>query len=137
MPIIRHEQFIQSPVNICFDLARNVNIHTKTMSKTKEKVVGGVTEGLLKEGDTVTWEGIHFGIKQKLTAKVIQMEKPNMFVDIMLKGAFSSFIHTHRFVEKASGTLMIGTFDYISPFGPFGITIGDPFSMPITCYYVN
>ncbi|MEK3885979.1 SRPBCC family protein [Bacillus sp. FSL K6-3431] len=121
MPIIRHEQFIQAPVNVCFDLARNVNIHTKTTSNTNEKIVGGVTEGLLEKGDIVTWEAVHFGIKQRLTAQVIQMEKPNMFVDIMLKGAFSSFIHTHQFVEKASSTLMIDTFDYMSPFGPVGI----------------
>ncbi|CAM4109268.1 SRPBCC family protein [Lederbergia lenta] len=121
MPIIRHEQFIRASVNVCFDLARNVNIHTKTTSNTKEIIVGGVSNGLLEEGDTVTWEAVHFGVKQRLTAKVIQMEKPNMFVDIMLKGAFSSFIHTHQFVEKESGTLMIDTFDYTSPFGFIGI----------------
>ncbi|MCM3112740.1 SRPBCC family protein [Lederbergia lenta] len=121
MPIIRHEQFIRASVNVCFDLARNVNIHTKTTSNTKEIIVGGVSKGLLEEGDTVTWEAVHFGVKQRLTAKVIQMEKPNKFVDIMLKGAFSSFIHTHQFVEKESGTLMIDTFDYTSPFGFIGI----------------
>ncbi|WP_102346227.1 SRPBCC family protein [Bacillus sp. Marseille-P3661] len=121
MPIINHSQFIKAPVEICFDLARNVDIHTKTTAKTKERAVDGVTQGLLKEGDTVTWEAIHFGIKQRLTAKVIHMEKPTVFVDIMLKGAFSSFTHTHRFLQEKDGTLMIDTFEYTSPFGPFGL----------------
>ncbi len=38
-------------MEVCFDLARNVDIHTKTTAKTNEKAVDGVTEGLLEEGD--------------------------------------------------------------------------------------
>lgn len=121
MPIIKHKQFIQAPVIVCFDLARNVDIHTKTTAKTKEKAVGGVTQGLLEKGDTVTWEATHFGIKQRLTAKVTHMKKPTVFVDIMVKGAFSSFTHTHQFVEEQGGTLMIDTFEYKAPFGPVGM----------------
>jgi ligand-binding SRPBCC domain-containing protein len=121
MPIIKHKEFIQAPVEVCFDLARNVDIHTKTTAKTMEKAVGGVTQGLLEEGDSVTWEATHFGIKQRLTAKVTHMEKPIEFVDIMVKGAFSSFTHTHQFVEENGGTLMIDTFEYKSPFGSIGI----------------
>ncbi|QCR32517.1 SRPBCC family protein [Lysinibacillus sp. SGAir0095] len=121
MPIIKHMQFIKAPMEVCFDLARNVDIHTKTTAKTKEKAVGGVTQGLLKEGDTVTWEATHFGIKQRLTAKVIYMKKPTEFVDIMIKGAFQSFTHTHRFRKEKGGTLMIDIFEYKSPYGPIGL----------------
>ena len=121
MPIIKHMQFVKAPIEVCFDLARNVDIHIKTTAETKEKAVDGVTQGLLREGDTVTWEATHFGIKQRLTAKVIHMKQPTEFVDIMVKGAFKSFTHTHRFVEKGGGTLMIDIFEYKSPFGPLGI----------------
>ncbi|TQR17536.1 SRPBCC family protein [Psychrobacillus vulpis] len=120
MPIITHKQFINAPVGICFDLARNVDIHIKTNAKTKERAVIGVTEGLLEEGDIVTWEAIHLGIKQRLTVKVTYMEKPYKFVDTMLKGAFRSFTHLHLFEEKSGGTLMIDTFEYKSPFGLVG-----------------
>ena len=121
MPIIKHKQFIQAPVVVCFDLSRNVDIHTITTANTMEKAVDGVTQGLLEEGDTVTWEAIHFGIKQRLTAKVTHMVKSTVFVDIMVKGAFSSFTHTHQFVEEKGGTLMIDTFEYKSPFGLIGM----------------
>jgi ligand-binding SRPBCC domain-containing protein len=124
MPVIKHKQFIQAPREVCFDLARDVGIHTKTTANTKEKAVGGVIEGLLEEGDTVTWEATHFGIKQRLTAKVTQMRKYTEFTDIMVKGAFRSFTHTHQFVEVKGGTIMIDTFDYKSPLGPIG-TIAD------------
>ncbi len=49
------------------------------------------------------------------------MKKPNEFVDIMLKGAFSSFTHKHQFFEETGGTLMIDIFEYRSPFSIFGV----------------
>ncbi len=116
-----HKQIINAPQEICFDLARNVEVHTKTTSHTNERAVGGVTEGLLEEGDTVTWEATHFCIRQRLTAKIVSMERPNQFKDTMVKGAFHSFNHTHDFLKVPEGTLMIDTFDYKSPFGILGI----------------
>lgn len=121
MPIIEHQILIKAPIEVCFDLARDVNIHTKTTSKTKERAISGVTKGLLEEGDTVTWEAVHFGVKQRLTAKVIEMQKTYRFVDIMIKGAFHSFVHTHNFIKGNNETMMIDTFQYKSPLGPIGI----------------
>ncbi|MDN4606158.1 SRPBCC family protein [Sporosarcina highlanderae] len=121
MPTIKHEIHINAPIHICFDLARNVDVHTETTAKTKERAIGGVTTGLMEKGDTVTWEAVHFGIKQKLTAKVIEMNKPYNFTDVMVKGAFHSFIHTHEFIESGTGTIMKDTFSYKSPFGILGI----------------
>ncbi|RPF55307.1 SRPBCC family protein [Aquisalibacillus elongatus] len=121
MPIIKHEQFLEAPVEVCFDLARNVDIHTQTTPKTNEKAVGGVTEGLLEQGDMVTWEATHLGVRQRLTAKITHMERPTMFVDCMVKGAFHSFTHTHHFQEVSGGTLMIDRFEYKSPFGLVGV----------------
>jgi ligand-binding SRPBCC domain-containing protein len=121
VPVIQHHHFIKAPVQVCFDLARNVDVHTQTTSKKRERAISGVTKGLLEQGDIVTWEAIHFGIKQRLTAQVTSMEKPHKFVDIMVKGAFQSFVHTHQFIESAGGTLMIDIFEYKSPFGVLGV----------------
>lgn len=120
MPIIKNEIYIQAPIRACFDLARNVDIHTETTAKTKERAIAGVTTGLMEEGDSVTWEAIHFGVIQKLTARIIEMEKPYRFTDEMVKGAFHSFTHTHEFIEKDSGTIMKDRFVYRSPLGFFG-----------------
>ena len=121
MPIIKHDIFINAPINVCFDLTRNVDVHTETTSKTKERAIDGVIAGMMENGDTVTWEATHFGIKQKLTAKIIEMEKPYKFTDVMVKGAFHSFTHTHEFIESGTGTIMKDTFSYKSPFGILGI----------------
>lgn len=120
MPTIKNEIHINAPIHICFDLARNVEIHTETTAKTKERAIDGLTTGLMENGDTVTWEAVHLGIKQRLTAKIIEMERPYKFTDVMVKGAFHSFSHTHEFIENGAGTIMKDTFSYQSPLGFLG-----------------
>ncbi|MGX1195442.1 SRPBCC family protein [Metabacillus sp. SLBN-84] len=122
MPTIKHEIFIQAPIEICFDLARSVDVHMETTGKTQERAVDGVTSGLMELGDSVTWEAVHLGVRQTLTAKIIEMEKPYRFTDVMVKGAFRSFTHTHEFQESGTGTIMKDVFSYESPFGIFGKT---------------
>ncbi|WP_433750435.1 SRPBCC family protein [Falsibacillus pallidus] len=120
MPIIEYEVFIDAPIHVCFDLARNIEVHMLTTSKTKEKAIDGVTSGLVENGDTVTWQATHLGVRQKLTAKIINMNKPYTFTDVMVKGAFQSFTHVHEFKECDQGTIMKDTFNYKSPMGLLG-----------------
>lgn len=120
MPIIILDTYVKAPIGMCFDFSRDVEIHTQTTSQTLERAVGGITTGLLKKGDEVTWEAIHFGVKQKLTAKISEMNEPYTFTDVMVKGVFQSFTHTHEFIENDSGTIMKDTFEYKSPFGILG-----------------
>ena len=120
MPIIKHQIYIEAPIEKCFDLARNVEVHTQTTTKTNERAIAGITTGLLKLGDRVTWEATHFGIKQRLTAKITEMVIPINFTDVMVKGAFHSFTHSHEFVECNRGTMMKDTFIYKAPFSIIG-----------------
>ncbi|MBD0378765.1 SRPBCC family protein [Paenibacillus sedimenti] len=120
MPIIKSELYIKAPIEICFDLARNIDIHTQSTSQTKEKAIGGVTSGLIELGQSVTWEAIHFGIKQHLTAKITEMDYPHFFVDEQVEGAFKRFWHCHTFTPHHGGTWMVDEFDYISPLGLLG-----------------
>jgi len=120
MPIIVTRLFIQAPAAVCFDLARSIDIHMASTSHTQERAVGGRTSGLIELGESVTWEAVHLGIRQRLTARITAFERPTRFVDEMVSGAFSRFRHEHRFEESADGTWMIDTFDYTSPLGPLG-----------------
>src|SRR5690348_12575478 len=120
MPLIRLETFIQAPIERCFDLSRSVELHRGSVAHTKERAVAGVTTGILKLGDTVTWEAVHFGVKQCLTVQITELEKPSRFTDEMLEGAFHHLRHTHEFFSRSNGTLMIDHFLFRSPFGPVG-----------------
>lgn len=48
------------------------------------------------------------------------MEKPDFFVDEMVKGAFKSFTHEHYFENIQEGTLMKDIFTYQLPYGILG-----------------
>lgn len=120
MPLLRLETFIHAPIERCFDLSRSVDLHRSSVAHTQERAVAGVTTGLLKLGDTVTWEAVHFGVKQRLTVQITELERPSRFTDEMLEGAFHHMRHIHEFFSQANGTLMIDQFLFRSPFGPLG-----------------
>lgn len=74
MPVIELEQTINAPVGRVFDLARSVELHARSASQTDEKVVGGVTRGLLGLGDRVTFRARHFGLWFELTGEIDRFE---------------------------------------------------------------
>jgi ligand-binding SRPBCC domain-containing protein len=107
---------------VVFDLARDVSAHTKSASFTGERAVApGRTEGLLELGDLVTFEGVHFGIRQRFTAKIVEFDRPRRFVDELVKAAFKSMRHVHEFEPRDGGTLMRDTLDWVSPLGILGV----------------
>jgi len=120
MPIIKIEIIVDAPRERVFDLARSIDLHAETMSEHKEKAVAGKTNGLINFGETVTWEAVHFGVKQKLTSKITIFDRPAHFRDSMIKGAFARFDHDHFFEDAHSGTLMKDFFDYNSPLAILG-----------------
>src|SRR3989441_7405591 len=102
MAIIRLETYINAPIERCFDLSLSVDLHRHSVAHTHERPVAGVTSGMMKLGDTVTWEAVHFGIKQHLTSKITAYERPYRFTDEMVQGAFQKITHIHRSEEHTS-----------------------------------
>jgi len=120
MPRIELRTEINSSKEIVFDLSRSIDLHKISTVHTNETAIAGKTSGLIGMDESVTWRAKHFGLYQKLTSKITEFERPNMFVDEMVKGAFKSFRHEHHFMDSNGGTLMIDYFEYKSPFGFLG-----------------
>lgn len=120
MPTIHLITKINAPIESCFNLSLDVNVHTGSMKHTQEKAVGGRMSGICEAGDTVTWEAVHFGIRQRLTVKIISVDFPYFFEDVMLKGAFSSMNHKHFFKEENGYTVMRDEFEYAAPLALLG-----------------
>lgn len=120
MTTIYLETLINASPQVCFDLSRSIDLHQVSTVKTKERAVGGRTQGLIENGEHVTWEAVHFGVKQKLTVKITDMKSPEFFTDEMQKGAFKSMWHEHRFKEQGGKTLMTDTFKFEAPLGFLG-----------------
>ena len=117
MPVIRVETVIRAPIERCFDLARDPGLHARSVAHTGERVVSRTGSGLLGLGDVVTFEARHFGITQRLTARITRFEPPHLFEDRMVRGAFRSVAHLHVFEPTDAGTRMVDTFPYEAPLG--------------------
>lgn len=120
MTTIKLQTLINAPIKQVFDLSRDITFHTVSASQTKEQAIAGVTSGLINLNETVTWRGKHFGFWLKHTSKIITLESPYKFVDVMIKGHFTYFAHQHIFEEQDGATLMIDILNYRVPYGIFG-----------------
>jgi ligand-binding SRPBCC domain-containing protein len=111
---------IHAPIERCFDLARSIDLHVRSASHTGERAIAGRTSGLIELGETVTWRARHFGIWQTLTSKIVELDRPRSFTDVMVQGAFKSFRHDHLFHAIGDRTVMEDVFVFESPFGVLG-----------------
>jgi len=109
--------WIASPVEVCFDLSRSIDLHLESMLTSRERAVGGITSGLIGEGEEVTWEARHFGVIWRMTSRITEFDPPHFFVDQMVRGPFRSFRHEHRFEREGAGTRMTDLVEYAAPLG--------------------
>ena len=120
MPIIQLETLIKARQEIVFDLARSIDFQSKAVTTSSEKAVAGRTSGLIRLDETVTYQGKHLGVKQSLTTKVTEFDRPQFFVDEMVQGAFKSIRHEHYFFSTSEGILMKDVFIFETPLGILG-----------------
>ena len=122
MPIIVIETTIHAPVELCFDLARDVGVHAESAAFSSERIVEpGRTKGVLERGDLVAFEGRHFGIRQRFVARITELDRPIRFVDEMVHGAFKRLRHIHEFERTGNTTLMRDIIEWQAPFGLIGM----------------
>ena len=120
MPAIFLQTRIKSTIEICFDLSRSIDLHQISTVKSNEKAIDGKTKGLIEHGEFVTWQAIHFGIKQKLSSEITEFKRPFHFRDEQLKGAFKYIIHDHYFEQDDGTVMMKDSFKFQSPYGFIG-----------------
>ncbi|MBW3636570.1 MAG: SRPBCC family protein [Armatimonadetes bacterium] len=112
---------INAPIQTCFDLARDAAFHVETARESGERIVEGKSRGVFERGDEVTFEGRHLGVRQRLSAKIIEMNAPYSFADEMTRGIFAQLRHVHRFETLPNGqTRMTDILIWRSPWGILG-----------------
>ena len=121
MQSIAVETKIAAPPDRCFLLSLSIDLHMATTAQTGERAIAGVTHGLMGLGETVTWQGRHFGLMLTHETKITKYERPQYFQDVMLKGVFRSFTHDHHFdLSNDGGTIMRDKLQFTAPLGPLG-----------------
>lgn len=63
------------------------------------------------------------GIPLNWKTEISKVNKPHLFIDKQLKGPYSVWEHTHRFIEKDNGVLMQDEVKYQLPLGYIGSLI--------------
>ena len=110
--------WIAAPVEVCFDLARDVAAHAESSAFSGERLVApGRLYGLLETGDLLCFEGKHFGFRQRFCAKITHVDRPHVFVDEMVEGVFRALRHAHWFSALDGGTLMSDHLTWRAPLG--------------------
>jgi len=120
MAHIQLETFITAPIELCFDLARDIDVHLAAAAGRGQKAIAGTTTGLIGLGETVTWEGRYLLLRRRMTSRIVEFDFPHMFADEMQRGAFRHWRHTHNFMQAGGVTRMHDDVDFASPFGPIG-----------------
>lgn len=111
---------INAPVDVCFNLSRDIDAHLLSMKDSKERAIAGVTTGLIKEGESVTWEAHHFGFRMRMTVMILEMKQPDYFIDVMTKGPFKMLRHEHRFEYNGISTIMTDVIEFKAPLSVLG-----------------
>jgi ligand-binding SRPBCC domain-containing protein len=112
---------IKSPIQIVFDLSRSIDLHKISTQKTNEEAVDGITKGLIKFDETVTWRAKHLFKYRYFTSKITGFTSPNYFKDEMQKGDFEKFSHEHFFKQdNKADTIMEDSLILKAPYGIIG-----------------
>lgn len=121
MQLIQLETKIAAPPERCFLLSLSIDLHMQSTAPSRERAIAGVTHGLIGAGETVTWEGYHFGLMLQHQSLISIYEKPHHFQDVMVRGLFCSYTHDHFFEPTAGGgTAMRDHCRFVGPLGPLG-----------------
>ncbi len=120
MTTIELDTQIQTSIEKAFNLSLDIDFHKKSASQTHEEAIAGVTSGIIKLNETVTWRGKHFGIFLTHESIISALEHPYYFVDEMIQGRFKSFKHRHYYEEKNGVVHMKDVITYTTPYGILG-----------------
>ena len=111
---------INAPVGVVFDLSLDIDTHLQSQARSRERAIAGVTSGRIGLGEQVTWRATHFGIPFTITSKVTELDRPNRFVDVQVRGPFHRFRHEHCFRQRGAETEMIDRIEFVAPLGAVG-----------------
>ena len=111
---------LPGPPARAFELSLSVDAHLRSMTRSRERAIGGVTSGSLGLGDEVTWRAWHFGVPWTMTNRVVESDPPHRFADEQVRGPCREFRHEHTFRDDGSGTLMTDHVTFQAPFGIIG-----------------
>ena len=116
MEKIRLATWIDAPVERCFLLSLSIDLHAAAAGR---KELDAVLDGLVGEGETITFQRAFFGLQQH-TSRIEALRPYSYFRDVMVSGPFKYFEHVHHFAAMDDGTRVRDEIRFSAPWGPLG-----------------
>jgi ligand-binding SRPBCC domain-containing protein len=102
--VLREEIVVQAPVDRCFLLSTSVEI---VEHELRMHPVHGRSMGLVKDGDTIRWEGWQLGLRHFHESLIDGFRQNEFFRDRMIAGRFARFEHDHHFTDCGDGSVLL------------------------------
>ena len=112
MPVLHLTNFVAAPIERVFDLSRNISIHKIAFQKNKIWPVAGITSGLIKKDETVTWKMNYLFKTRMFRIKITKMNPFENFEEKTINNNLITFRHEHFFKSAQNGTIIIDKIDY-------------------------
>ena len=114
------QQFVPQPLSAVFPFfERPENLAAITPSWLGLRITTA-SPIQMREGTVIEYSIKVMGIRIGWKSRISEYDPPRAFVDEQLKGPYSFWHHTHRFLEVDGGTLLADEIRYGMPFGIVG-----------------
>jgi ligand-binding SRPBCC domain-containing protein len=120
--VLHDQAVIDAPLERCFLLSTSIEIIVRELGM---RPVAGRTSGLVRDGDTIRWEGWQLGLPQFHVSRIELFRPPTFFRDRMSDGRFRTFEHDHSLAPQPGGqTLLSDELLFTMHWGWFGDLLG-------------
>ena len=117
--LTKYQWIDKKPSEVFGFFSNENNLEKITPEHLKFKVESKNTEKI-EAGTLIDYSLILHGIPLKWRTRINAFEDQKMFIDEQLKGPYSKWIHTHRFIPVGNGTLVVDEIIYKIPMGLLG-----------------
>ena len=108
-PIDKVFMFFSKPENL--EIITPENLHFKILTPSPVK---------MSEGSLIDYKISLMGMPFYWKTIITHYDPPNSFIDKQIKGPYSNWIHTHKFIQKEHGTVISDRVNYSIPLGFLG-----------------
>ncbi len=119
------EQWIPGSVDQAFAFFREAkNLEVLTPDFLHFRILGQSTVEI-EEGTKIDYSLRLHGLPFRWQSQILDWQPPRRFSDMQTRGPYAYWRHTHEFLEKDGGTLLLDRVIYKIPFGLAGMAFGD------------